>query len=122
MKKPLAALILAAGRGERMNSDLPKVVHKAAGFPLIGHVIETVREAGVKRIGVVISDRSELPSSFLDRVETVIQKKRLGTGHAVMQAQGKFGNWPGDLLVLPGDAPCIRTETLRKLIGEHREN
>ncbi len=120
-EQPIAALILAAGRGERMNSDLPKVLHQAAGLSLIGHVIETVREAGIKRIGIVISARNGL-SSFLNGIEVVFQKKRLGTGHAVMQAHPKFASWPGDLLVLPGDAPCVRTETLQELIREHRRN
>jgi len=121
-ERPIAALILAAGRGERINSDLPKVLHQAAGLPLVAHVIETVREAGVKHIGIVVSARNEQLSSFLNGVETVLQKNRLGTGHAVMQAQKKFRNWPGDLLVLPGDAPCVRTETLQELIREHRRN
>ena len=120
--RPLAALILAAGRGERMNSDVPKVLHQAAGLALIEHVIETVRDAGTKRIAVVIGDPKGLLSSFLNGTETVLQKNRLGTGHAVMQAEGKFKNWPGDLLVLPADAPCVRTETLRGLIGEHQKN
>ena len=120
--RPLAALILAAGRGERMNSDLPKVLHQAAGLPLVQHVIETVRDSGASRTAVVVGDRNGLLSSFLNGVERVIQKERLGTGHAVMQAEGKFRNWPGDLLVLPADAPCVRAETLRALIDEHQKN
>ena len=120
--KPLAALILAAGRGERMNSDLPKVLHKAAGFELIGHVIDAVRGTGVKRVGVVIGSQSDPIRSFLNGLETVIQRKRLGTGHAVAQAEPKFKNWPGDLLIMPADAPCIRTETLQAFVGAHRKN
>jgi len=105
-----------------MNSDLPKVFHQAAGLALIGHVIQNVREAGVKRIGVVVSGRDKQRSSFLDGIDTVLQKERLGTGHAVMQAQKKFGSWPGDLMVLPADAPCVCAETLRELSHEHRKN
>ena len=120
--RPLAALILAAGRGERMNSDLPKVLHQAAGLPLVQHVIETVRDSGARRTAVVVGDRNGPLSAFLNGVERVIQKERLGTGHAVMQAEGKFRNWPGDLLVLPADAPCVRAETLRALIDEHQKN
>ncbi len=116
----IAALILAAGRGERMNSDLPKVLHRAAGSPLIEHVIESVHGVGARRIGVVVGAQSGPLRSFLDGAEVVVQKKRLGTGHAVMQARKKFVHFKGDLLVLPADAPCIRTETLRELIREHR--
>ena len=122
MVKPLAALILAAGRGERMNSDVQKVLHKACGLPLIGHVLEAVRGAGIKRIGVVVSPRSADLRSFLNGTEMVIQKERLGTGHAVLQAKQQFGNWPGDLLILPADTPCIRTETLREFIQSHRKS
>ena len=122
MTKPLAALILAAGRGERMNSDLPKVLHQAAGVPLIRHVIEAVRESGIGRIGVVVGVQSKDISSFLNGAVTVVQKNRLGTAHAVMQARNQFGSGNGDLLILPADAPCIRTETLREFIREHRKN
>lgn len=120
--KPLAALILAAGRGERMNSSVPKVFHKAAGFALVEHVIEAVRDAGIKRIGVVVGTRSQFFRSFLDGVETIVQKRRLGTGHAVMQARKQFGTWRGDLLILPADAPCVRAQTLREFIEAHQKN
>ena len=113
MSKPIAALILAAGRGERMNSDLPKVLHPAAGVPIVAHVIDAVRGAGVERIAVVVGAQNGLLRSFLNGTEMVVQKKRLGTGHAVTQAEKQFRNWNGDLLILPADAPCIRTETLR---------
>ena len=120
--KPLAALILAAGRGERMNSDLPKVLHQAAGQPLIKHVIETVHNVGAKRIGVVLGAQSEGIRSFLNGAEIVLQRNRLGTGHAVAQAEKRFGKWRGDLLVLPGDAPCVRSETLREFVDEHYQH
>ncbi|MBI1977819.1 MAG: bifunctional N-acetylglucosamine-1-phosphate uridyltransferase/glucosamine-1-phosphate acetyltransferase [Candidatus Omnitrophica bacterium] len=121
MKKPLAALILAAGRGERMNSNLPKVLHKAAGYTLIEHVVSAVRGAGITKVAVVIGVQSERVRSFLKGVDLVLQKLRLGTGHAVMQAERLFGHWPGELLMLPGDAPCVRTETLRNFVRAHQE-
>jgi bifunctional UDP-N-acetylglucosamine pyrophosphorylase/glucosamine-1-phosphate N-acetyltransferase len=120
-QKPVAAVILAAGRGERMNSDLPKVFHKAAGKPLIGHVLDAAHDAGIKRIGVVVSPENRLFRSFLNGAETFVQKKRLGTGHALQQTKSKFQNWNGDLVVLPGDAPCIQSETLKELMRRHRE-
>ncbi len=123
-KKPLAALILAAGRGERMNSDLVKVLHQACGKSLIEHIIEAAREAGVEKVVVVIGTQSDEVRSFLkyQKIEFVLQKERLGTAHAVMQAGRQFKNWPGDLLVLPGDAPCIQGRTLQSFIEAHRKN
>ena len=120
--KPVAAVILAAGLGRRMNSDLPKVFHEAAGRPLLGHVLDAVHEVGIKRLGVVVSAQNGFFRSFLSGAETFVQKKRLGTGHAVMQAESRFQNWKGDLLVLPGDAPCIQGETLRELVKKHRQH
>ena len=120
--KAVAALILAAGRGERMNSEFPKVLHKAAGLPLLEHVMEVVRKVGIARVAVVIGAQSEAFRSLLNGASIVLQRKRLGTAHAVLQARRQFGNWKGDLLVLPADAPCIRTKTLCDLIREHRRN
>ncbi len=120
--RPLAALILAAGRGKRMNSDLVKVLHKAAGVPLIEHVLGSVRSAGIQNIAVVIGTQGNQLRSFLKGVKFVDQKIQLGTGHAVLQAKREFQNWSGDLLVLPADAPCVRFETLDELVAPHRES
>ena len=116
----MAAIILAAGRGERMNSDLAKVAHEAAGQTLVSHVIDAVHEAGVDRMGVVVSDLNSPIRSFLNGAEMVLQKQRLGTGHALLQARRRFGGWKGPLLVLPADAPCVRVETLTEMIHRHR--
>ena len=121
-KRPIAALILAAGRGERMNSDLVKVLHKAAGIPLVEHVIRTVREAGVKQVAVVIGTQGEQVRSFLSGVTFFEQTIRLGTGHAVLQAKRQFQNFSGDLLVLPGDAPCVQHETIAELLNAHNRS
>ncbi len=120
--RSLAALILAAGRGERMNSDLVKVLHKAAGVPLIEHVLSSVRSAGIQKIAVVIGTQGNQLRSFLKGVTFVDQKVRLGTGHAVLQAKREFQNWSGDLLVLPADAPCIRFKTIKELVRTHRKS
>ena len=121
-KRPLAALILAAGRGERMNSDVVKVLHKAAGKSLIEYVLGAVRSAGVTQIAVVVGTQATQLRSFLTDVRFVEQKVRLGTGHAVLQAKRESQNWPGDLLILPADAPCIRFETIRDLVATHRKS
>jgi bifunctional UDP-N-acetylglucosamine pyrophosphorylase / glucosamine-1-phosphate N-acetyltransferase len=119
MTRPLAALVLAAGRGERMNSSRPKVLHEAAGVPLLGHVLETVKRAGVKRTVVVVGQDAKQVRSFLNGVESVTQAKQLGTAHAVLQARAKFAKWRGNLLVIPADAPCLKVETLRDFIRAH---
>ncbi|MBI4368043.1 MAG: bifunctional N-acetylglucosamine-1-phosphate uridyltransferase/glucosamine-1-phosphate acetyltransferase [Candidatus Omnitrophica bacterium] len=118
-KRPLAALILAAGRGERMNSEIPKVLHQAAGFSLLEHVVDAVRQTGIRRIAVVVGPSQEKVRSFVNGVDTVVQTKRLGTAHAVMQARKQFGRWKGGLLVLPADAPCVKPETLCRFIKTH---
>lgn len=131
--RPLAALILAAGRGERMNSDLVKVLHKAAGRPLIEHVLDSVRGTGAKQIAVVVGTQADQIRSLgtgpknkrdlsLRGMKFVEQKVRLGTAHAVLQAKREFQNWPGDLLVLPADAPCVRHETIFELVSAHRKS
>lgn len=132
------ALILAAGRGERMNSALPKVLHEACGIPLLGHVLKTVCEAGVKRATVVVGEGAREVRSFLrerlhdahrssnfnylERVETVYQSHRWGTAHAVLQAEPRFRHWQGDVLIFPGDAPCLRAETVRQFISDHKKS
>lgn len=115
----VAALILAAGRGTRMNSDRPKVLHEAAGLPLLEHVLVQVREAGIRKTAVVVGESDERLSSLIRKfgAKLVWQRERLGTGHAVMQARNLFSGWRGGLLVLPADAPCVSAETIRELIS-----
>ena len=91
--RPLAAIILAAGKGKRMNSDLPKVVHPVAGRPMVCWVVDAVRQAGVKRIIVVVGHGSDAVQKALANQSGVIfvtQDQQLGTGHAVDQARPTF--------------------------------
>ncbi|EQB62729.1 MAG: Bifunctional protein GlmU [candidate division Zixibacteria bacterium RBG-1] len=124
MKKIIAntiAVILAGGKGKRMNSKLPKVLHKIAGKPLISHVISTAKSLGIKRIIVVIGYKGELVKKALakDKVEIVWQKKQLGTGHALMQTQKLLKNFSDTILVLCGDVPFLSTESIIHLLQEH---
>jgi bifunctional UDP-N-acetylglucosamine pyrophosphorylase/glucosamine-1-phosphate N-acetyltransferase len=119
---PLSVVILAAGRGKRMNSDLPKVLQPLAGEPLLRHVVRTARELGADRILVVYGHGGEqVPEAFAESgdLEWVLQAEQLGTGHAVMQAMSRI---PDDhtVLVLYGDVPLTRAETLRQLVGAAR--
>jgi len=114
---PLNVVILAAGQGKRMQSALPKVLHKIAGRPLLAHVIEAARSLKPERIYVVHGHGSaEVRAAFGDiAVEWVEQARRLGTGHALMQALPRVPR-AATVLVLNGDVPLVRSEMLRKLV------
>ena len=116
------AVILAAGKGVRMKSNLPKVVHKAAGKPLVAHVADAVRAAGIEDIIIVVGHgREEVQKVFAgDQVKFVTQEQQLGTGHALQQAEGMVD--PGNtVLVLAGDIPLLRPSTLKVLLDYHQK-
>ena len=116
------AIVLAAGDGTRMLSRIPKVVHPLYGKPLIGHVLDAVREAGVRRIIVVVGYRSDLVRDHLGPgVETVVQRRLSGTGDAVRQAMPLLNRFRGDVIVLYGDTPLLTARTLKGLIQTHRK-
>lgn len=108
------ALILAAGEGTRMKSALPKVAHCVLGMPMIAHVVDAARTAGCERIVVVTGHHADIVEGLVEGVEFVRQDRQLGTGHAVMCAREAFDP-VGSLLVLSGDCPLIRPETLAAL-------
>jgi bifunctional UDP-N-acetylglucosamine pyrophosphorylase/glucosamine-1-phosphate N-acetyltransferase len=118
----MAAVILAAGKGKRMNSDLPKVLHDIGGRPMILHVIEAVRGLGPVRVVVVTGYQAERVERACagTGVEFVRQDDQLGTGHAVMQAQPLLSAFDGTVMVLNGDVPGLRTETMRRFLAAHR--
>lgn len=119
-KRPVAAVVLAAGDGTRMLSQIPKVLHALYGKPLIGHVLDAIRGAGVSRVIAVIGYRSELVRKQLGpSVETVVQRQLKGTAHAVIQARERLHHFVGDLLVLYGDTPLITSQTVRGLLDTH---
>jgi bifunctional UDP-N-acetylglucosamine pyrophosphorylase/glucosamine-1-phosphate N-acetyltransferase len=120
--KPIMAVILAAGKGKRMKSDIPKVLHKLAGKPMVEYVVETAKKLGVEKIILVVGHKREKTQKLLKHldVEFVIQEEQLGTGHAVMQAKDHLVNFDGDILVLCGDMPLLRSDTVRRLLEEHR--
>jgi len=114
---PLHVVILAAGQGKRMHSALPKVLHRIAGRPLLAHVIDAARALKPERIYVVYGHgAAEVRAAFQNApVEWVEQARRLGTGHALMQALPRVPR-AASVLVLNGDVPLVRAETLRKLV------
>jgi bifunctional UDP-N-acetylglucosamine pyrophosphorylase/glucosamine-1-phosphate N-acetyltransferase len=113
----LHVVILAAGQGKRMHSALPKVLHRIAGRPLLAHVIDAARALKPDRIHVVYGHGGEAVRAAFEgtAVEWVEQARRLGTGHALMQALPKIPR-AATVLVLNGDVPLVRGETLRKLV------
>ena len=120
------AIILAAGKGTRMQSDLPKVMHEVAGRPMINWVIDASRKAGASRIIVVVGHRGDLVRDELagqDDIEFVEQAEQLGTGHAVDMAREAMADCGDhDVFVLCGDGPLIRHETLDALRRKHTED
>lgn len=124
----LDAIILAAGKGTRMNSDLPKVLHEVAGRPMVQWVVDACRAAGAGRCIVVVGYKQERVREALagqDDVVFVEQLEQLGTGHAAMMARPAFDSLDSsgperDVLVLAGDMPLLRAESLEALVEHHR--
>ncbi len=117
-----AALVLAAGQGKRMNSDLAKVLHPMADQPLLAHVLGALDRLGVGRVLVVIGHQREaVRAAFAQaEVEWVIQAEQRGTGHAVLMGGPALEAFEGTLLVVCGDTPLLRASTLHELLEEHR--
>jgi bifunctional UDP-N-acetylglucosamine pyrophosphorylase/glucosamine-1-phosphate N-acetyltransferase len=114
----IAAVILAAGKGKRMKSDIPKVLHTLGGRPIIEYVIKTVNSLDIKKVVVVVGHKGEMVVDYLKpyQVDLVWQKELLGTGHALLQTSGVLSDFAGILLVLCGDVPFLRPQTLREFI------
>lgn len=117
----LQALILAAGKGTRMKSELPKVVHPILGKPMVAYVIEAVKSVGCDKVTLVTGYKSELVRNLLtaEQVAFVEQAQQLGTGHAVQCFARDIAAMPERLLVVCGDTPLISTATLRQMIEMH---
>lgn len=116
------AVILAAGKGTRMKSDLPKVMHRLAGKPLIDHVLDTVERLGITHVVSIVGHGREVVSEHIKgRSEIAIQEDQLGTGHALLQAIPFLRNGRG-ILVLSGDQPLLSYNTLNSLIQKHEKS
>ncbi|MGH0031848.1 MAG: bifunctional UDP-N-acetylglucosamine diphosphorylase/glucosamine-1-phosphate N-acetyltransferase GlmU [Myxococcota bacterium] len=116
---PLATLILAAGKGTRMKSRTPKVLHELCGRSMLGHVLDAAERAAPARRLVVIGHGAEaVEAAFPEGVEFVVQAEQLGTGHAVLQCREPLAGFRGDVLVLYGDTPLLRGETIAAMQAE----
>jgi bifunctional UDP-N-acetylglucosamine pyrophosphorylase/glucosamine-1-phosphate N-acetyltransferase len=115
--RPIAAIVLAAGRGTRMKSDQHKVLHPIAGKPMLLHLLGSVAALGAERQVVVVGDRREqVEAAVSGRADTAHQAEQLGTGHAVAQAEAALAGFAGDVLILYGDVPLVRAETMRRML------
>lgn len=116
------AVVMAAGKGTRMKSDKPKVVHEVLYKPMINHIVDELKQVGVDEIYVIVGHKAEEVEKLLDGVNIIYQREQLGTGHALMQCKDALANRPGTTVVLNGDAPLITSETLQNLIAYHNDN
>lgn len=110
--RAVAIVVLAAGLGTRMRSALPKVLHKIAGRPMIQHLLEAVAEQAPERVIVIVGDETDGVAEAVHPHATAVQRQRLGTGHAVMQARDALAGFDGDVLVLFGADPLISSQTM----------
>ena len=120
----LAAIVLAAGKGTRMKSDLVKVLHHVAGIPMVDWPLAAAREAGVERIVAVVGHQADKVRRHCQGAEDIAfaeQTEQLGTGHAVSCAMAALEGFSGQVLILCGDTPLIRAETLKTLVSAHRD-
>lgn len=115
------AVVLAAGLGKRFPADRPKVLIPFRGRPLVHWVTDAIRAAGITRILLVIGHRGDMVQEAYasEQMEFVWQHERLGTGHAVLQTEPLLRDHRGEILVLLGDAPCVRSTTITDLLALH---
>ncbi len=118
----LVTVVLAAGKGTRMKSALPKVLHRVGGKSMLQHVLDAASSAGAKRNIVVIGFGGEkVKEAIGTQAEFVVQTEQLGTGHAVLQASDLLKNEQGTVMVLCGDTPLLTSALLKKLYDEHKK-
>jgi UDP-N-acetylglucosamine diphosphorylase/glucosamine-1-phosphate N-acetyltransferase len=127
--KKLAVAILAAGLGKRMKSpDKPKVMFEINGRPMIDYVVELAFKVNAEKVVPIVGHHREQVINFLTNkfpgkdIEFAVQAEQLGTGHALMQTEGLLKDFEGDILILSGDVPLLKFDTVEKLITEHFEN
>ncbi len=118
LASPIAAVILAAGKGTRMKSDLHKVLHPIGGRPMLMHLMASLNELLPRRTMVVVGDRAEQLEAALagTGAELVVQRPQLGTGHAVLQASDAMNGFEGIVLILFGDVPLLTSGTMKRLL------
>ena len=117
----IAAVVLGAGKGTRMKSELPKVLMPVCGKPMISHILETLDSMKTDKIVVVTAPDGDLVREAVAPHESVVQKEQLGTGNAVMAAENALRGFDGDVLTVFGDHPIITRETFVRAVAKRRE-
>lgn len=123
--EPVTAIVLAAGKGTRMKSELPKVLCHANGRPLVSYVIEALKDAGVQRFIMVVGYRAELVQeefSADSSIEFALQEDQLGTGHAVMVCRDLLADHRGAVVVVAGDSPMLQSDSIAALLAEFHQS
>jgi len=119
------AVVMAAGKGTRMKSELPKVLVPVLGRPMLEYVIDALREAGIAKIVVVVGYRADDVKQTVGGQEDVgfaLQAEQRGTGHAVMSAREHLAGHDGAVVVVAGDSPLMQTSSIRKLLAEYERS
>ncbi len=123
MKNNIAAIILAAGKGERMKSRMPKVLHPICGRPMLDYVLDLVREIKIKKSVIVLGHQAGEVKKHLEAgIKVALQKRLLGTADAVKAGLAALGAFRGTVLILYADIPLLKKETLKNLIAHHSKN
>ena len=123
--KRVAAIILAAGKGTRMKSEMPKVVFPIAGIPMINRVVSTSKRLNCDKIAVVVGYKKDVVIEIVEENDFICfveQVEQNGTGHAVIVTEDEFKDFDGTVFILCGDVPLLRYSTLKKMLVEHQEN
>lgn len=119
----LKTLILAAGKGTRMKSEMPKVIHKVNGIPMISKIIDVLSGLSPEENILILGHKKdEVLKVVGENCDYVVQTEQLGTGHAVIQAKEKLQNYDGDVMILYGDTPLLKESTLKSLYQYHKES
>ncbi|WP_422061305.1 bifunctional UDP-N-acetylglucosamine diphosphorylase/glucosamine-1-phosphate N-acetyltransferase GlmU [Sphingopyxis sp.] len=117
MSNPIAAIVLAAGKGTRMKSDLHKVLHPIAGRPMLLHLMASVDALNPAKKVVIVGDKADqLEAALAGSADLAVQEPQLGTGHAVQQAESALSGFDGDVLILYGDVPFVPAATMQSMI------
>ncbi len=118
----LKTLILAAGKGTRMKSDLPKVIHKVNGIPMVKKILNELEKLGTEENILILGHKKEEILKELGEIKYAVQEEQLGTGHAIMQAENLLKDYEGDVMILCGDTPLLRHETLKAMYEAHKKS
>lgn len=122
--RKMSTAIMAAGKGTRMKSDLPKVLHKLNNRSMVHYVIDLAEKINSEKIVLIVGHKHEMVRDECSsrKVQFALQSPQLGTGHAVQMTEPVFDGYDGDILVLSGDVPLLTEKTIRTLVAEHQKS